>query len=76
MSCVDSITYTGSAVADLKDLDVDEIKLFKNYKFKDPLDISNNLEIAKFKEKVMYLYFNILHWLYVLLTRIVNVVSK
>jgi len=53
MSCVDSITYAGS-IADLKDLDVDEIKLFKNYKFKDPLDNSNNLEIARFREKVMY----------------------
>lgn len=56
MSCVDSISFAGS-IADLKDLDVDEIKLFKNYKFKDPLDTSNNLEIARFREKVLYFYF-------------------
>lgn len=53
MSCVDSITYAGS-LADLKDLDLDEVKLFENYVFKDPTDISNNLEIAKFKEQVVF----------------------
>lgn len=54
MSCVDSITYAGS-MADLKDLNLDEIRLFENYKFKDPADISNNLEIAKFKEQVNFI---------------------
>lgn len=55
MSCVDSTNYEGS-VADLKDLDVDQIKLFENYRFKDPSDVSNNLEIAKFKYDVMYTF--------------------
>lgn len=52
MSCVDSISYVDSCMADLKDLDLDEIKLFENYKFKDPSHISNNLEISKFKDEV------------------------
>lgn len=52
MSCVDSITYNGS-ISDLKDLNIDEMKLFKHYKFKDPLDVSNNLEISRFKDEVM-----------------------
>lgn len=55
MSCVDSTTFEGS-IADLKDLDVDQIKLFENYKFKDPSDVSNNLGIAKFKYDVMYTF--------------------
>lgn len=53
MSCIDSVTYDGS-IFDLKDLNIDEIKLFKHYKFKDPLDVSNNLEISRFKDEVMY----------------------
>lgn len=56
MSNVESLTYVGS-IMDLKDLDVDEIKLIENYKFKDPADISNNLQIARSKEKVIYVYF-------------------
>lgn len=61
MSCIDSITYEGS-IADLKDLNIDEIKLFEHYKFKDPLDVSNNLEISRFKDEVMYT--NIIHIYY------------
>lgn len=53
MSCVESLTYAGSII-DLKDLDVDEMKLIENYKFKDSADISNNLQIARSKEKVIY----------------------
>lgn len=56
MSSVESLTYAGS-IMDLKDLDVDEIKLTENYKFKDPAHISNNLQIAQSKEKVIYVYF-------------------
>lgn len=52
MCCVDSISNVNS-VADLKDLDIDEIKLFENYKFKDPSNKSNDLEIAAFKDKVI-----------------------
>lgn len=55
MDAVDSITYSGS-VTNLRDLDLEEIKYFQNYKFKDPTDRSNNLEINKFKDKVIYLY--------------------
>lgn len=58
MSCIDSITYGGS-ILDLKDLSVDQIKHFKNYKFKDPLDVSNNLEISRFKDEVMYTTYDI-----------------
>lgn len=59
MSCVESLTYAGS-IMDLRDIDerdVDEIKLIENYKFKDSADISNNLQIAQFKEKVICVYF-------------------
>ncbi|XP_026807070.1 probable ATP-dependent RNA helicase spindle-E [Rhopalosiphum maidis] len=52
MSSVDSITYANS-VADLKDLDIDEIKLFEHYKFKDPSNKSNDLEIAESKDKII-----------------------
>jgi len=52
MSSVDSITYANS-MADLKDLDMDEIKIFEHYKFKDPSNKSNDLEIAAFKNKVI-----------------------
>lgn len=55
MSCVESLSYAASTM-DLKDLDTDGIKLFENYKFKDPSDISNNLQISRSKEKVLYLY--------------------
>lgn len=55
MSCVESITHAGS-LEELRDLDIDEIKLFEHYKFKDPSDISNNLEIAKYRNKVIYIY--------------------
>lgn len=59
MSSVDSITEVGS-IADFSDFDkvlnVDEIKLYDNYKFKDPLAISNNLEIAKYKDQVINLH--------------------
>lgn len=51
MSCVDSVTHDGS-IADLKDIDTDEIKIFDYYKFKDPSHVSNNLEIAKYRNKV------------------------
>jgi len=51
MSSVDSITYANS-VDDLKDLDMDKIKLFEHYKFKDPSRKSNGLEIADSKDKV------------------------
>lgn len=55
MSSVDSISDAGS-IANFSDFDkalsVDEIKLYDNYKFKDPLDTSNNLEIAKYKDQV------------------------
>lgn len=54
MSCVDSLTCAGSSIADLKDLDIDQIKLFEHFKFKDPSDISNSLEITKYKEQVIY----------------------
>jgi len=54
MSSVDSISNVNS-VADLKDLDIDEIKLFENYKFKDPSNKSNDLEIAAYKDKVIQL---------------------
>lgn len=52
MSSVDSITYANS-VADLKDLDIDEIKLFEHYKFKDPSNKSNDLEITDSKDKII-----------------------
>lgn len=52
MSCVDSLTNYAASMADLKDLNLDECKLFENYKFKDPSDTSNNLEIAKHKLQV------------------------
>lgn len=52
MSSVDSVSNINS-VADLKDLDIDEIKLFEHYKFKDPSNKSNDLEIAAFKDKVI-----------------------
>ncbi|XP_025201691.1 probable ATP-dependent RNA helicase spindle-E [Melanaphis sacchari] len=52
MSSVDSITYANS-VADLKDLDIDEIKIFEHYKFKDPSNKSNDLEITDSKEKIV-----------------------
>lgn len=54
MSCVDSLTYTGSLMADLNDMDTDQIKLFEHFKFKDPSDISNSLDITKHKDKVIY----------------------
>lgn len=59
MSCVDSTAYEGS-IADLKDLNVDQIKLCENYKYKDPYDTSNNLEIAKFRHDVMYTFISTL----------------
>lgn len=52
MSSVDSITYATS-LAELKDLDIDEIKLFEHYRFKDPTHKSNDLEIAASKVKVI-----------------------
>lgn len=58
MSCIESVDHTGS-LEELRDLDVDEIKLFENYKFKDPTHISYNLEIAKYKNKVIYIYLSI-----------------
>ncbi|XP_050064006.1 probable ATP-dependent RNA helicase spindle-E [Aphis gossypii] len=51
-SSVDSITYANS-VADLKDLDMDKIKPFEHYKFKDPSNKSNDLEIADSKDKII-----------------------
>ncbi|KAL5239465.1 hypothetical protein ACI65C_006875 [Semiaphis heraclei] len=51
MSSVDSISNVDS-VADLKNLDVDEInKLFEHYKY--PSNKSNDLEIAAFKDKII-----------------------
>lgn len=52
MSSVESVTHVGS-MEDLRDLDSDEIKLVEHYKFKDPSDISNSLEIARSREKVV-----------------------
>ncbi|XP_060863705.1 LOW QUALITY PROTEIN: probable ATP-dependent RNA helicase spindle-E [Metopolophium dirhodum] len=52
MSSVDSISNVNS-VADLRDLDIDGIKLFEHYKFKDPSNKSNDLEIAAFKDKII-----------------------
>jgi len=54
MSSVDSITYTGS-IADLQDLDMDQIKMFEHYKFKDSSHSSNNLFISQMREKVIYI---------------------
>lgn len=53
MDAVDSITYAGS-VSNLRDLDVEEIKSFKNYQFKGPSDPTNKLEIHQFKKPVIY----------------------
>ncbi|XP_050536688.1 ATP-dependent RNA helicase TDRD9 [Daktulosphaira vitifoliae] len=54
MSCVESISHIGGRLEeDLRDLESDEIHLFENYNYKDPSDISNNLEIAKYREKIV-----------------------
>lgn len=56
MNCVESITHVGS-IEDLRDLSMDEIKLFEHYKFKDPSDISNNLAISEHKDYVIYIIY-------------------
>ncbi|XP_050437543.1 ATP-dependent RNA helicase TDRD9 [Adelges cooleyi] len=53
MSCVESITYVGGCLEELRDLESDELHLFENYKYKDSSDSSNTLQIAKFKEKII-----------------------